>query len=102
MRYWDVYVDDFCRLIQGNKWERRAAKQALFTALDKIFHPLEVGEKYRQEPASIKKMLQGDAKWETTKVVLGWMIDTINKTIELPERRKKRLHDIFNGIRPTT
>ena len=30
IKYWDIYVDDFCGLVQGNKWQRRAVKQILF------------------------------------------------------------------------
>jgi hypothetical protein len=30
IKYWDIYVDGFCGLVQGNKWERRAVKRILF------------------------------------------------------------------------
>ena len=42
LRYWDIYVDDFCGLrSQGNKWQRHMVKRILFQALDKIFLPLD-------------------------------------------------------------
>ena len=39
--YWDICVDNFCSLSQGNKWQRCMVKQILFQALDKIFCPLD-------------------------------------------------------------
>ena len=41
LRYWDVYVDDFCGLVQGNQWTRRAVKRALLHSLDRVFRPLD-------------------------------------------------------------
>eukprot|EP00536_Pseudo-nitzschia_multiseries_P019377 jgi/Psemu1/60416/gm1.60416_g len=57
--------------IRGNQWTRYALKRVLFQSLDK-------------EPASLKKMLKGGATWTTKKVILGWLIDSVNKTISLP------------------
>jgi len=54
----------------------------------------------RQEPASVKKLKKGDAAWSTRKVVLGWMLDTVDKTIELPEHRFARFQLILKDIRP--
>ena len=101
VQYWDVYVDDFCGLAQGNKWKRRTVKRALLHALDKVFRPLEKSDGlHRQEPASLKKLLKGDATWDTRKVILGWLIDTVRGTIELPPHRIARLHEILDGISP--
>eukprot|EP00536_Pseudo-nitzschia_multiseries_P012239 jgi/Psemu1/31438/gm1.31438_g len=102
VHYWDVYLDDFCGLVQGNQWTRRAIKRVLFPSLDKVFRPLDASDTpFRQEPASLKKMLQGDATWTTKKVILGWLIDSINKTISLPPHRVARLQEILLSIAPT-
>jgi hypothetical protein len=53
---------------------------------------------HRKEPASTKKLLQGDAHWSTRKLVLGWIIDTLLMTLELPQHRKDRLQEILRGI----
>ena len=45
-------------------------------------------------------MLKGDATWATRKTILGWTIDTVAKTIELPPHRIERLHAILNSIKP--
>ena len=44
---------------------------------------------------SLTKFAKGDACWSTHKVVLGWVVDTIQKTIELPPHRKDRLLSIL-------
>ncbi|VEU39857.1 unnamed protein product, partial [Pseudo-nitzschia multistriata] len=100
--YWDIYVDDFCGLVQGNQWTRRAVKRALLHSLDKVFRPLDKQDTpYRQEPASIKKLKKGDATWTTSKVILGWLIDTTTKTISLPPHRVARLQELLQAIQPT-
>jgi hypothetical protein len=45
---------------------------------------------HRQEPASIKKMLKGDATWATRKIVLGWLLDTVAMTVQLHSHRLRR------------
>ena len=57
------------------------------------------GERLRNEAASVKKFLKGDGSWETRKLILGWIIDTLLGTLELPEHRKERLHTIFDSLR---
>eukprot|EP00536_Pseudo-nitzschia_multiseries_P004927 jgi/Psemu1/11292/gm1.11292_g len=101
VRYWDVYVDDFCGLAQDNQWTRRAIKRVLFQSLDKVFWPLDATDTpFRQELASLKKMLKGDATWTTKKVILGWLIDSITKTISLPPHQVDRLQEILHSISP--
>jgi len=48
----------------------------------------------------VKKMAKGDAKWSTRKLVLGWIIDTVRGTIELPPHRVDRLLEILSSIQP--
>ena len=101
VRGWDVYVDDFLGHVQGNKWKRRAVKRALLHSLDQVFRPLDdTDNPSRQEPASIKKFLKGDAWWTTRKIMLGWIIDTIRRTIELPPHRILRLREILGSVSP--
>ena len=54
----------------------------------------------RQEPYSIKKVLKGDGQWNTRKVILGWLIDTIQGKIELPPHRIARLNALLDSIAP--
>ena len=99
LQYWDVYVDDFLALAQGNKLRRKMIKRALLHSLDKVFRPLDAKDGVtRQEPASVKKLKKGDATWATRKVMLGWIVDTEARTIELPPHRVQRLHEILRSI----
>ena len=29
-KYWDIYVDDYCGVVQGNKWQQRMVKRLFF------------------------------------------------------------------------
>jgi hypothetical protein len=45
-------------------------------------------------------MQKGDATWATRKVLLGWLVDTLKMTIELPPHRVKRLFEILDSVPP--
>jgi hypothetical protein len=49
----------------------------------------------------LKKLLKVDTTWATRKAVLGWVIDTIEKTLEIPAHRIERLQEILDSILPT-
>jgi hypothetical protein len=95
----DVFVDDFIGMGQGNRQQLTNLRRILLHTLDEVFRPLEADDSpSRKEPASVKKLLQGDACWTTRKVVLGWVIDTLKMTIELPQHRAERLAEILASI----
>ena len=76
-------------------------KRILFHALDKIFRPLDANDTpFQQEPVSLKKCKNGDTRWSTTKIILGWFLDTIAKTISLPEHCVQQLHEILSSVSP--
>eukprot|EP00536_Pseudo-nitzschia_multiseries_P010183 jgi/Psemu1/25282/gm1.25282_g len=77
------------------KLQQMPLRRAIADELGELITPFIV------EPASLKKMLQGDATWTTKKVILGWLIDSVNKTISLPPHRVARLHEILHSISPT-
>ena len=52
----------------------------------------------RQDPASLKNMKQGDSTWETQKILLGWVIDSVRGTIRLPQHRVTCLTTIFREV----
>jgi len=100
LAYTDVFVDDAIQAAQGNPARLQAVRRILLESLDQVFRPLEPGDpESRQEPASVKKMRKGDACWATLKVVLGWLIDTVRGTIELPPHRLERLKELFDSFR---
>ncbi|KAI2512410.1 adenylate kinase [Fragilaria crotonensis] len=96
----DVYVDDFLLLAQTRPQQRRVLRAAL-SAIDDVFRPVTAGDPVcRQEPASRKKMLKGDAHWSTQKRMLGWDIDTEGLTLNLPPHRIERLQEALTWLRP--
>ena len=52
----------------------------------------------RPEAISLKKLLKGDGSWTTRKVLLGWLVDTIRQTIELPPHRKIELTALLASL----
>ena len=49
LRYWDIYIDEFCGVVQGNCWARCWMKRTILPSLDMAFHPLDnLDNKFRQ------------------------------------------------------
>ena len=97
LQHVDVFVDDFIPLAQRPFLRR--VRRALLHAIDDVFRPLDADDgPERREPVSLKKLRQGDCSWDTCKVVLGWLIDTVSLTMQLPPHRLERLHEILDGI----
>jgi hypothetical protein len=99
----EVYIDDFCGVVQGGAKRRCHVRRILFDMLDHIFLPLEPGDHpYHAEPASTKKLLKGDGAWVTPKHILGWRVDTVARsTLELPPHCHVRLQELLDEIPPT-
>jgi hypothetical protein len=80
----------------------RHVKRVLLHTLDRVFRPLDSGDsEHRQEPASVKKLRKGDATWSTRKVILGWILDSIQLTLELPCHRIARLFELLDSVVPS-
>jgi hypothetical protein len=95
----DVFVDDFIGMCQGSTTRRNKIRRVLLHSLDDVLRPLEKGDNpHRKEPASDKKLAKGDGYWETRKLILGWIIDTVAMTIELPPHRRDRLRQLLDNI----
>ena len=94
----DVFVDDFIQLAQGGPRRMKTFRQHLFHAIDDILSQPDASETHRNEAVSLKKALKGDSSWSTRKVILGWIIDTVRQTIELPAHRKETLAAIFAAL----
>ena len=96
----DVYVDDFLLMAQTEA-QRREVMRASLHAIDAVFRPLSPADPaHRKEPASVTKMLKGEACWATTKRILGWDFDTASGTINLPPHRLDRLYELLDCISP--
>ena len=94
----DVFVDDFLALAQKQRNSRRV-HNILLHAIDDVFRPLDsMDGPFRRQPTLLKKLEKGDFLWSTIKVILGWIIDTVTMTIQLPPHRIERLSEILSSI----
>ena len=99
LAYIDIFVDNFLGITQGNKARQEEVKRALLYSLDNVLRPLLATDlPTRQDPASLKKMKQGDSTWATQKILLGWVIDLVRGTIHLPQHRVTRLTTMLQGV----
>ena len=103
VRHTDVFVDDFIMAIQGRHHARTNQLRRLLHSIDAVFRPLDSSDPpTRKTVPSMKKFLAGDAHLSTRKVILGWLLDTVKQTIELPQHRIDRLQQIFDSLRGKT
>ena len=110
LAYADIFIDDFIGAAQEPQLPHqdpdlgncRRVRKALLHSIDDVFQPLLPNDNpTRQEPVSMKKLREGDCSFGTLKLRLGWIIDTINMTIQLPQHRVDRLAEILNSIPAT-
>jgi hypothetical protein len=87
-----VYVDNFLGACIENSAGTLLDQTARATlhAIHNIFPPPSptdpLGTKY---PISEKKLLKGDARWDTIKEVLGYELDAVHRTIKLPNQKPR-------------
>ena len=99
LAYIDIFVDDLLGINQGNKDRREEVKRALLHSLNDVLRPLLPTDlPMRQDPASLKKMKQGDSTWATQKILLGWVIDSVRGTIPLPQHRVPHLTTMLQEV----
>ena len=53
----------------------------LFRTIDDLLRPNNSTGRYRLDPIYVKNMKKGNARWSTTKTVLGWAIDTTQQVL---------------------
>ena len=89
-----VYVDDFlaaCVEDQTGKVLKHSARATLH-AIHNVFRPPEAtGTPDAKDPISEKKMLKGDGRWDPQKEILGYLLEGINRTLQLPPTRATEL-----------
>jgi hypothetical protein len=89
-----VYVDDYCLAAvedsTGTLLQRTA--RATLHAIHGVFPtPAATGTPDAKDPISEKKLAKGDARWDTTKEILGYWLDGVNRTVQLPPSRADNL-----------
>ncbi len=95
----DVFVDDEIAWAQGSPEQLARYRRQLFHLNNRVLRPNDDLDDHRKEPISTSKLRKGDAVWTTYKQMLGWILDTLRGTIELPPHRKARLLKILDHAR---
>jgi hypothetical protein len=91
----DVYLDDFMAVAQPPRHTHTL--RSLLHSVDSIFYNSPTST-CRRAVISQSKIDKGDATWSTTKLLLGWLIDTASMTLMLPSHRQTRLLDILANV----
>jgi len=81
--YTYMFVDDFILAVQGSPYCRKVVRRILMNAIDEVLKsPDDLPG--ATEPISDKKLGLGDGSLNPRKLTLGWLIDALKKTLELP------------------
>ena len=92
----EVYIDDFIALIQfTNEDHIIKLTRSLLNAISDIFLPPSITGSKMGSPISVKKLIV-EGTWEPRKEILGWLLDGIALTIELPPTK---CHSILAELR---
>jgi len=97
----EVYMDDFIGLAQAiTKEELLHFTRAVLHGIHTVFPPPGEGDDPEDEPISLKKLKQGDGRWDTQKEILGWLFDGLTKCMQLPPAKvlkiRKNIFQITN------
>jgi hypothetical protein len=100
LAYSDVDMDDFLGLAQSSTATQ--TQRAILNSIDAIFraNPLPNDAPNRKAVISQSKLAAGDGTWKQRKVILGWLLDTSDKTLQLPLRKADRLVTIMKTFLP--
>jgi hypothetical protein len=93
----NVFMDEYIQVGQGGAKRMRKLHRHLLETVNQVLAQPGT-ESHRNETISLKKLRMGDISWTTRKVVLGWVLDTIHQTMELPPHRKLLLANIFKDL----
>ena len=101
LSYVEIFLNDFLDLEQGPTHRCHTVRWALFHAINAVFITLnsKYGEHF-DEVLFLKNINAGDLTWLTCQVLLGWIVDSVNLTMNLPPYRAERLKEILGAIPP--
>ncbi len=88
----EVFVDDFIAGTNNISEENlRLISRAMLHGIHSVFPPPSVTGHNGGDSVSIKKIEKGEGKWEFAKDILGWMINGLDYTIQLPDKKCKKV-----------
>ena len=81
----EVYVDEFVAMSNNTSHAHLLQiSHAMLHGIHAIFHPTAVTGRNGFDPVSLSKLDELEGKWEHGKEILGWIMDGLNGTIQLP------------------
>jgi hypothetical protein len=90
-----IYVDDFVGLVIPTSREQlRHISTGMMTGIHDVFP---ANNNDANDPISEKKLKQLDGEYLTTKTILGFDFDGINKTLWLEEAKRAHLLTVLHG-----
>ena len=99
LAYIDIFVDDFLGITQGNKARREEVKRSLLHSLKGVLcPPLANGPAHAPRTCITEKDETGRQHVRHTKILLGWVIDSVRGTIHLPQHRVTRLTTMLQEV----
>ena len=97
----EVFVDDFCAMTNNLSTAHLTKFScALISGIHLVFPPPKITKHAGEDPISQRKLEMGEATWDTTKELLGWLINGTHYTIQLqPERCQNLIRQINKTIK---
>ena len=88
----EVFVDDFIAATNGGSREHLTQlSRAMLHGIHSVFPPPEQSGHTGPEPISEKKLQEGEGTWDTTKEILGWIVDGALFTVQLPPAKCQKI-----------
>ena len=87
----EVYLDDFIVVVQGWPMEHTQMTLHLFLYIYELFQPQNSQYRSLEEHIHLNKLDKGGVRWSTTNTVLGWVVNTINLVLTLPQAQTDKL-----------
>ena len=98
----EFYIDDFLALSQStNKNYITKLTKSLLNAISDIFPPPLITGSKMGLPISVKKLIV-EGTWIPRKEILGWLLDGVTLTIELPTTKCNSILAELRAVRQLT
>ena len=90
-------MDELLSASQGDMKQQQRVSELTLRALKEISPSLSAEVK---DSVILKKAMQGDGDWETTKEIMGWVVDTDAGTLRLSPKRMAELGTLLDNPPP--
>ena len=86
----EVYFDDFKAMIKNTSHAHLLQIScAILHVVHAIFPPPAVTDHKGFDPVALSKLETGEGTWEHVKEILGWIMDGLNGTMQLPVKNAR-------------